>query len=588
MMIGRARDGRIIGTLCLLSFLLLCAFLDTAYAYRAEPALTAPKNDPVLTIGARHYLERTTKDGLAKIWVYFTDKGIFDNSGLAAAIDRQTAKLPAKALERRAKVGMEKAAFVDLPVRDSYVSAVRQLGGQLRRVSHWLNAASFNVDLGSLDAIAALPFVKAISPVAGYTAPKVEIGSPPLRKPIDIESQTALDYGPALGQLTMINVPAAHVAGYDGTGVLVCMMDTGYRKDHTAFADAFSEGRVVAEHDFIFNDGNTQDELEDVAGQHNHGTYTWSTLGGAAPGNVYGPAYKAEFLLAKTEDMRSETAVEEDNWVAGMEWADSYGADVISSSLGYSDWYTTSDYDGNTCVTTIAADIAASLGIVVCNSLGNNGNYPTSLNAPADADSILSVGAVGSTEVIASFSSRGPTFDGRTKPEVCAQGVNTRCATATSTISFGYINGTSLSCPLVGGAAALVIQAHPTWTPMMVREALMQTADNAATPDNTYGWGIIDVMAAIDYSFGCDCADIGDNNGDGTIDPVDAVILVNFVYRNWIAPPVIPGCVGINGDWDCNGTVNPVDVVRAVNYVYRNIDHPCDPCACESYPDICP
>jgi len=588
MIARHAWMGRHIGITCLLLGIFIFAIAETAPAYRAAPTLKTDKSDPVLSTGARRYLSRTAEDGPVKVWVYFTDKGIFDGLALATAVGRQTPALTAKAAERRQKVGMERADFVDLPVVESYISAVRQLGADSRRVSRWLNAASFEVDFTALDDIAALPFVREISPVAGYKSPETEISTPSRQKTTDAATPGALDYGPSANQLTMINVPVAHFAGYDGTGVLVCMMDTGYRKDHTAFADAFSEGRVWAEYDFIFNDENTQNEIADIAGQHNHGTYTWSTLGGAAPGNVYGPAYNANFILAKTEDMRSETQVEEDNWVAGMEWADSIGADVISSSLSYSDWYTAEDYDGNTCVTTIAADIAASLGIVVCNSNGNSGPSASTIAAPTDADSILGVGAVASTGFIASFSSRGPTYDGRIKPEVCAQGVSTRCATATSTESFGYINGTSLSCPLIGGAAALVIQAHPDWTPVMVREALMQTADNAATPDNTYGWGIIDVMAAINYSFACDCTGIGDCNEDGTIDPVDVVFMVNHIYKNWPGPSPIPGCPGMNGDWDCSGTVNPVDVVYIVNHVYKNAGDPCDPCACTSYPDDCP
>ena len=215
-----------------------------------------------------------------------------------------------------------------------------------------------------------------------------------------------LNYGSSLAQMEQVNVPVLHDLGYNGTGIIVAMFDTGYRKDHEAFALAFSESRVLAEYDFIFDDFETQNEDGiDAFNQHDHGTYTWSTLGGAMDNRLYGPAYGASFILAKTEDVRSETQVEEDNWVAAMEWADSIGADVVSSSLAYSDWYSYSDFDGETAVTTIAANTATSLGIVVCNAMANSGPGYGTLHAPADAFEILSCGAVDVNGVIASFSS---------------------------------------------------------------------------------------------------------------------------------------------------------------------------------------
>jgi len=575
----------LIPSLCLRARLMVCLLVVFAVltgnvqAHRARPTLVTPQNNPVINAATSRILDLAERNGRVKVWVFFTDKGVFNDQDLSAAVKAHAPKITARAARRRAKVGITQPVFVDLPLVDSYVTSVTESGGTLRRVSRWLNAASFEIDRAALGEIAALPFVRSIRPVIRHRPPRVEITDQPLYKPSEPVEPGPLDYGPSSNQITMINVAAAHTAGYDGSGVLVCMMDTGFRKDHTAFADAYAEGRVLDEYDFIFDDGNTQDEGEDVAGQHNHGTLTWSTLGGVAPGDLYGPAYKADFILAKTEDMRSETQVEEDNWVAGMEWADAHGADVISSSLSYSDWYTAEDYDGNTCVTTIAADIAASLGIVVCNSNGNSGPSPSTIGAPADADTILAVGAVTAGETIASFSSRGPTFDGRIKPEVCAQGVSTRCASASSTTSFSYASGTSLSCPLLGGAAALVIQAHPDWTAAQVREALMQTADRASGPDNAYGWGIIDVMAAINYNNPCHCGVWGDVNDDGQINAVDVTFMVNYVYlgHDMLVEP--PNCPLSAGDANCDGARNPVDVVFYVNYVYLSNDKFCaDPC----------
>ena len=377
------------------------------------------------------------------------------------------------------------------------------MGAKYRRVSRWLNGASFEVDKGLLGEIGRLPFVSHIEPVAGFKAIQdsaSDIGAVQMKP----NSADALSYGISDGQLQMINAPALHNMGFKGEGTIVAMLDTGFRKGHQAFAAAFSNGRVLAEHDFIFNDGNTENEAGDVTSQHNHGTYTWSTLGGQYTGKLYGPAYGASFLLAKTEDVRSETPVEEDNWVAALEWADGLGADVISSSLGYSDWYNYTQMDGLTATITKAANTAAALGIIVCNSMGNDGPNSGTLSAPADAFDILSCGAVDASRVITSFSSRGPTFDGRTKPEVCAMGLNTYCAGANADDQYAYVSGTSLSTPLIGGAAALLLSANPALNPFQIRQTLMMTSDKADMPDNTYGWGIVDLLKA--YKWGANFA----------------------------------------------------------------------------------
>jgi subtilisin family serine protease len=188
--------------------------------------------------------------------------------------------------------------------------------------------------------------------------------------------------------------------------------------------------------------------------------------------------------------------------VAAAEWADSLGADVLSSSLAYADWYTVEDMDGDTAVITVGADIAVSRGIVVSTAAGNMGDQDWFIvTAPADGDSVIAVGAVDANNDLAGFSSHGPTADGRTKPEVVARGLGVVCACNYSherlQDEFATNSGTSLAAPLVSGCAALVLEAHPEWTPMQVREALMLTADNAATPDNDRGWGLVDVWAAI-------------------------------------------------------------------------------------------
>jgi serine protease AprX len=480
--------------------LILTSFYLPDFSKSEPQILFSPKTEPVLSSELSFLLSSLSPAENVKIWVFFTDKSIFTQEEYNKSKASFRNSLCPAALKRRMKnrVGVD---FFDLPLSQNYVEQILSYGAKLRQKSRWLNAASFEIQADKVAEIADLPFVKQIKRVTGFEREPVEVGfySDFSQKKFG-QPQYGRNYGPSLAQLDQINVPIVHDMGYKGQNVIVCMLDTGYKKDHQAFSLAFSEGRVLGEYDFINHDSNTQNEPGDPAGQHYHGTYCWSTLGGEFDGNLYGPAYGASFLLAKTEDISSETPIEEDNWVAGMEWGDSLGAQVISSSLAYSDWYTYQDFDGNTAVTTIAADIAASRGIVVCNAMGNEGPGYGTLIAPADADSILACGAVDASGNLAGFSSWGPTFDGRIKPEVVARGVDTYCADAISTHDYSLVSGTSLSTPLVGGCAAVLLSAHPDWTVMQVREALMMTASQASSPDIQYGWGLVDLFSALNYN----------------------------------------------------------------------------------------
>jgi serine protease AprX len=428
----------------------------------------------------------------SRIWVRFRDRGSAAGSYVAIS-DR--------AVARRVRQGIPLLTADRQPVAPEYLEQLRGVGATIRHVSRWLNAASVDYDPDLVDRIALLPSVARIEPVHRFGRMPDVSDEANLRSTGPVATSAgSLSYGPSAAQLTQIGVDLAHARGYTGAGVLVAMFDTGFRKDHVAFATAIAEGRLIDEWDFVFGDGEVQNEPDDNPSAQNHGTSTWSVLGGAYSGELYGPAYGASFLLAKTEDIRSETPVEEDNWLAAVEWAEGLGAEVISSSLVYSDWYSYSDYDGRTAVTTLAADLAVSLGIVVCNSAGNAGPAAGTIGAPVDAFGVISVGSVTSTGSISSFSSHGPTYDGRIKPEVCARGSSDYLAQASSTTAFGTASGTSFSCPLTGGCAALLVEAHPDWNPLQVREALMQTAGQAQSPDNTFGWGILNVNAALDYT----------------------------------------------------------------------------------------
>jgi subtilisin family serine protease len=317
---------------------------------------------------------------------------------------------------------------------------------------------------------------------------------------------TALfDYGSSFNQLQMIRVVDLHDMGLDGSDVFIGHFDNGYRLlTHEVFAAL----RVHAAWDFVANEA---DPAPDPCppGQEctSHGVETLSILAGFKQGKLIGPAFGATYLLARTESDAVESPAEEDLWVAAMEWADSIGVDVVSSSVGYREFdsphrsYTWEDMDGDTAVITRAADMAAARGIVVVNGIGNDGIMfaPNTIYAPADGDSVVAVGAVDRNGVRTLISSYGPTADGRTKPDVLAQGIGTIMAQAGNPMAYGGGFGTSAATPLVAGAAALLRQAFPGAAAMQIVDALRLTARRAADPDPYEGWGIIDALAAYRY-----------------------------------------------------------------------------------------
>jgi len=434
--------------------------------------------------------EMKRDDGKFYVWVYFNDKGTNPSQ-----ID-----ISNKTINRRKKLDSEiDFGWYDANPADNYIDQVLQKGVKLRGESRWLNAISIECDEEQLLGISNLPFVKDIKPIVQFKKKNQD----EIETDRTLErsfSSYNLDYGNSYEQLEQINVPAAHNAGYDGEGVRILILDTGFNLEHPVF-DSLN---VISEWDVINNDSTTANEDHDGKGssQHNHGTSVLSIVGGYTPGRLIGPAFKSNYMLAKTEVIGSETQIEEDHFIRGLEWGESLGADIVTTSLGYTDWYVLSDIDGNTALVTKAFDLAASLGMICITSAGNeNGNAWDAIAPPADADSVISVGAVDNDGQIAYFSSRGPTADGRIKPEVCARGVSTHLASGNG-VSYSTGPGTSYAAPLVAGAAALILQAHPTWTPMMVRQAMMETASKSHAPDNTFGWGILDTWAAINYSGG--------------------------------------------------------------------------------------
>lgn len=487
------------------------AVLASAFFLTAPAAIGAPGSDlsaapeAVRIHPAAEWLAATATEPI-KLWVFFTDKGLAPAArGPALAQARHT--LSERSLDRRARRSRGLEALVgerDLPVHDAYVTQLLNTGATLRRHSRWLNAVSVSVPGDRLAAIAALPFVREVRPVVQRFVPigpekrESAMRGQVFMAPTSPPSDDALDYGDSRAQLDQIDLASLHDDGFSGAGVTVAMFDTGFRKSH----DSLSDRPLVAEYDFVFDDGDTEDEPEDEPGAEFHGTACWSIVGGWDPGKLIGGAYGADFILAKTEDIRFERRVEEDHWVAAMEWAEGLGADVVSSSLGYLDFddgffYRPWELDGRTGVTTLAALEAARLGVVVCTAMGNSGPDSRTLSTPADADSILSIGAVYPSGTIAEFSSRGPTADERIKPEVCARGTDVIAAdSGRRNRYYDEFAGTSAATPFVAAAAAVLLEIHPDWTPQDVIAAMRLTATRADRPGNDYGWGILQAAAA--------------------------------------------------------------------------------------------
>jgi hypothetical protein len=386
------------------------------------------------------------------------------------------------------------------PAASLAASATRAagLGARVRVRSRWLHAISVDAPTAALRALALDTDLRRIQPLGRFLlAPRPSPTAPGDTCPAGGDPVL----GPSEMPYRQLRLRPLTDAGVDGTGVRIGIFDSGFDTQNPAFTGI----TVTAQYDFVFGDTIVRNEPVDDPSAQGHGTAVWSLFAGDVPGRLHGVARGATYLLAKTEDVRSERRVEEDNYVAALEWADSIGVDIVSSSLAYLIFdngfsYTPSQLNGDVAVTTVAADLAAQRGILVVTAAGNSGPGAATLWTPADGDSVLAVGAEDSLGTVAAFSSRGPTADGRIKPDFTAPGVDVCVVTGNGVVR--RLAGTSFATPLLAASAALVKQLHPAMLPMALRAAFRRWATNRAAPDNSRGWGRPDVTAAATFPIG--------------------------------------------------------------------------------------
>jgi subtilisin family serine protease len=429
-----------------------------------------------------------TQGQMNRYFVFFKDK-----AGTPYSLSDPTHYLSAKSLERRQKQNII-LIEEDLPVNPDYVSQVKNTGAKTFFTSKWFNGVLIETTTSILANVNALPFVSR----SELVAPGSKLLGGRASKIKQHKNSTA-DQPVNQNQLQQIGINEMHDAGYRGEGISIALFDSGFKGVNitSPFADLFIENRVKQTFNFVTN-------TTGVYTSDDHGTEVLSVMAAYSQGTYTGGVYKADYFLYLTEDIGSEYRVEEYNWAFAAERADSAGVDIINSSLGYNEFddqamdYKTSELDGKTAVITKAARKAIEKGMIVVCSAGNEGNNSWKLvTPPADAIGILAIGSINSVESLSSFSSKGPTADGRTKPDVVALGSGTRVIKQSG--SLGTTSGTSVASPLVASLAAGVWQAYPLLSAHAVYEAIVFSASLAAVPNNQFGYGIPHFQAVENY-----------------------------------------------------------------------------------------
>lgn len=424
-----------------------------------------------------------------------------DKNNSPYSLDKPEEFLSARAVERRTKYNIPYDE-TDLPVNKTYLDSLKALGLKIVNVSKWFNSVSvYSTDSLLIDTLDKISFVASVGIPKKYIRKKeksLETTNSQIKfeQSLDFDTSGLDYYGNAFRQIEMLNAHYLHQEGFRGEGMLIAILDAGFYKvdQLVAFDSIRANNQIVGVYDFVDKDTMVYDAAT-------HGMMVLSTMASNIPGEFVGTAPKADFLLLRTEQVASEYIIEEHNWAVAAEYADSLGADIINSSLGYNTFddstqnHSYSDLDGNTTLISMAADMAAKKGILVVSSAGNEGfSQWKYITAPADADSILTVGAVTEDENIAFFSSMGPTADRRIKPDVCAQGMPAVVtgADGNTTVS----SGTSFSAPIMTGAVTCLWQAHKDLNNMQIIDAIKRSANRYTQPDTVYGYGVPDLYKA--------------------------------------------------------------------------------------------
>lgn len=412
--------------------------------------------------------------------VFFDDK-----NGGSYSLENPEEFLSIKSIERRTKQNIP-IKERDLPPNSNYISEVVNAGARVLYTSRWMNAALIEADESLL------PLIEQLPPVT-----KTELAAP------GESGFRRVGYSFSFGnsrrkeksshfQNEMIGANKMHELGFQGEDIMIAVFDGGFLGVDTLryFSHLFNNNKIISTYDFVGNSN-------DVYRYDDHGTNVFSCMGAYQPDEYIGTAPQANYVLCVTEAVNSEYRIEEYNWLFAAEYADSVGVDIINSSLGYNTFditsmdYSYNDLNGDKAVITRAADLAAAVGMLVVTSAGNERNNSWKyIVPPADADSILSVGAVNASLFPTSFSSAGPTYDNRIKPELTAIGAGTSIISSSGNIYPG--NGTSYASPLIAGLAAGVWQAKPDLTNMELLQLLKSSASQFLDPDTLLGYGVPD------------------------------------------------------------------------------------------------
>lgn len=443
----------------------------------------------------------------SKYFIYFKDKGPELNSKNYRETNEYSSalnELSERAISRRSKhmPADQLIKFEDLPIYEKYIREIEKLNIPIITKLNWFNSVSSILNSEELELISSLDFVESVKPVRKYKIRKPDQNDASNGRGIQSILSDVYNYGNSYSQYALSDIPKIHNMGITGEGILIGMLDTGFKwKDHPVF----NHMNIISEYDFINDDGITENENGEYANQHNHGTAVLSVIGGFVEGVLIGPAIDASYILAKTENAASEKNIEEDHFIAGLEWIENQGADIVSSSLGYylfdsgEDSYSYEDMNGETALVTQASEMAFERGLVVITSAGNEGNnFWHYILSPADGFNIIAVGAVDTFNNIAGFSSRGPSFDGRIKPDVVADGVRVIAAQPSIGL-YSTASGTSFSAPIVSGIAAQLLSVYPHLTNVQVRDLIIKSGDNYDSPNNDRGYGLVSAVRLLSY-----------------------------------------------------------------------------------------